>query len=610
MKILIVKLVFFVTILIGISSCKKFLNQVPDSVAFTDDQIFTDYTQSQKFVDQLLIPGWYFDDNNILNGASLNNFFGKAVYGLREKISDNIIPNQQYNWISGNALRQGNGFQTNGATPYWNESDYQRFAAFWKAIRAANLSIANIGRLTNATDAQKAAILGEAYFLRGHFYFTLLQGWGGMPWVNKPLDPEQNFDLPRDTYTVTAQKIATSFDSAALYLPLVVTDANWGKPSGMAALAYKAKALIWAACPFANPGNDQKLWQDAAVASAQAIDAAEKSGYYHLVDISNWKNMFVDVNPEALHEVLFGRLVNQPFSFGPYYTCPKSVAFGSNSVGCESPTENLAQCYAWNNGEPVDPNSAEYKSKPFTGDGVTHTGRDPRFNLSIMYNGSSVPAVQKLNRTVEIWNASSYNGVGASELAINGGNPVAGWTFTGYYNNKLYADAMPTHGITYIMWNYIRLADLYLYYAEAANRAWGPTAAPQGTGTYTGTAVQALNKVRARANMPAYDNSKPWLTIGTTDQFEKVVRNETRVENAFEDKRFYDLRRWNLMTDPATTGTQYGLYINRTGATTFTYSVVALPDNLQLKWQDRHKLFPINPNDTYLGPNFVQNPGW
>jgi hypothetical protein len=110
--------------------------------------------------------------------------------------------------------------------------------------------------------------------------------------------------------------------------------------------------------------------------------------------------------------------------------------------------------------------------------------------------------------------------------------------------------------------------------------------------------------------MPLYDGSAPWLTVGSADQFEKVIRNETRIETAFEDKRFYDLRRWNLMTDAATTGTMYGLYINRTAATTFTYSVVTLPDAMQLKWQDRHRLFPINPNDTYLGPNFVQNPGW
>lgn len=612
MKNLIYKLVVFVVIFIGFSSgsCKKFLDQSPDAVAFTEDQIFSDSTQSLKFIDQLLVPYTYFDDNDMLGLASNNGFFGKSVYGMREKISDNLIPNQQYGWISGNVNRQGNGFLTTSAVPYWNESAYDRFRDYWKAIRVANMSIVNVDRIKGVTPEIKAKILGGAYFLRGHFYFSLLEGWGGMPWITAPLEPTQNMDLPRDSYVVTAQKVAKTFDSAALYLPLVVNNSDWGKPSKMAALAYKAKALMWAASPFANPSGDIKLWQDAAVATGQAIDVAEKSGYYRLVELINWKNMFVDVNEEALHEVIFGRLFNNyTFSFGPYHVRPKSVAFGSNGVGCESVTENLAQCFAWNNGEQVDPNSAEYKSSPFKGDGVTHTGRDPRFNLSIMYNGHTNSIVQKVNRTVEIWN-ESYNSVGAQELVVTGGNVVAGNTVTGYYNYKLLADAMTTGGKSNIMWNYIRLADLYLFYAEAANRAWGPTAAPQGIPGFSLTAVQALNKIRVRANMPVFDNSKPWLTIGSTAQFEKTVRNESRIETAFEEKRYYDLRRWDLITDPSTTGAMLGLYIKRTAATTFQYSVVTLPDNMQLKWQDRHKLFPVNPNDTYLGTNFIQNPGW
>jgi starch-binding outer membrane protein, SusD/RagB family len=606
-------LFFFLAIQFAFSSCEEFLDQSPDAVAFTEEQVFTDYSLSQKYIDQLLVYGSFFDDNDML-ATTPDNYFGKRTYGTREKLSDNLIPNTQYGWISGNGFRIGNGATTNGASPYWNESDYQRFAAFWKAIRITNMSIGNVDKIKDVTPEQKNQILGHAYFLRGHFYFMLLQGWGGMPWITSPLDPSENMDFKRDSYTVTAQNIATSFDSAAMYLPMVVSNADWGRPTKMAALACKAKALLWAACPYANPANDKKLWQDAAVAAGKAIYKAENSGYYGLVNLSNWKNMFIDVNEEALREVIFGRVLNNfSFGFGPYYTCPKSVAFGSNTVGCESPTENLAQCFGWSNGEPVDPGSAEYKSKPFTGDGVTHTGRDPRFDISIMHNESSVAAVQKLGRTVQIWNAS-YNNVAAQELALTSGNPTPGWTFTGYYNNKLYSDAMPTHGRSTVMWNIIRLADLYLYYAEAANRAWGPTVSPQGISGFSLTAVQSLNKIRARANMPAYDNSKPWLTIGSWDQFEKVIRNETRIETAFEDKRFYDLRRWDLMTDPATTGptSQLGLYITRTAATTFDYKVVVLPDasTQQFKWQDRHKLFPINPANTYLGPNFKQNPGW
>ncbi len=600
---------------IGFSSCKKYLDQVPDSVNFTEDQIFTDVVQSQKFIDALLTRGTYFDDNNLLGDPLLDQFYGKRVYGTREKLSDNTIPALNVDWINGNGVRKGTAYYVASAAEYWNEGDYRRFTTFFAAIRIANLSIANIDRITNASQDEKNAILGQAYFLRGHFYFELLQRWGGMPWINYPLDPTQDMDLPRDSYTVTAQKIAGSFDSAALYLPNLISDAVWGKPSRIAALGYKAKALLWAASPYANPSGDKTLWQDAAKASGEAIKEAEAAGYT-LVSLANWKNMFVDVNQEALKEVLFGRMWNQNWSFGPYFTRPRSATFGPNGIntaGAESPTESLAECFPWSNGEPVDPSSTEYRSVPYTGNGTAHTGRDPRFALTFMYNGHVNPTVQRAGRTVQIWNETAIvpapvpalpNAEECQNNVLNGG-----FTVTGYYNYKQYSEAMALRGSSYIMFNIIRMADLYLFYAEAANRAWGPTGAPQGIPGFSLTAVNAINKIRTRANMPEFDNSKPWLMVGSEANFERIIRNENRIETCMEDKRFYDLRRWRILTDPATTELKV-LYIRRTGINTFTYEQRLLTDAQRLKYLDRHYLFPINPSNTFLGPNFKQNPGW
>ena len=613
MKIRISILILILCIITGFSSCVDFLDQTPDAVALSEEQIFTDYDKSQQFIDQLLVRYTYFDDIEITgeNGQQTftgSGFFGKTSYGLRERMTDNCIANQQYAWHIINKFRNSD-FQTI-TNQYWAEGGIPRFITNWKGIRVCNLAIANVSRIKNATDEQKSSILGMAYFCRAHFYFMLLQGWGGMPWITKPMDPEQNMDLPRDSYVVTAQKIAATFDTAAIYLPLVVNDVDWGRPSKMAALACKAKALIWAASPYANPDNNQKLWQDAAVACAQAIDVAEKSGYYRLVDMNNFKQLFFDVNDEALHENLWGRFYNNfRFASSSYWSGIKSKEFGSGSYGAESVTENLAQCYSWSNGEPVDPATTEYATNPFYGDGVTHTGRDPRFYQTILFNGATTPQVAAAGRKVEIWN-KAFNNVGAKELVV-GSNYVAvnGYTMTGYYNWKFYSNAFVTHGYVNIMWNFLRLADLYLYYAEAANRAWGPTAPPQGVPGFTMTAVESLNKIRIRAKMPVYDNSKPWLTIGSANQFEKIIRNETRIENAFESKRFYDLRRWKTMLDPENQ-IMKGLYIERTANNAFRYSVVLLSDNLNMHLMDRNYLFKINPTNTYLGPNFKQNPGW
>jgi len=123
------------------------------------------------------------------------------------------------------------------------------------------------------------------------------------------------------------------------------------------------------------------------------------------------------------------------------------------------------------------------------------------------------------------------------------------------------------------------------------------------------TAVQAVNKVRERAGMPLYDGSKAWLVPGSADEFEQKIRNEIRIETAFEEKRYYDLRRWKIMLNPEVL-IQKGMYIKKTGVSSFQYTVVTCPENLQLKWQERHYLFPISRTNVELGPNFTQNPGW
>lgn len=608
------KLIFFLSILFAFSSCVDFLDQTPDAVAFSEEEIFTDYEKSLQFIDQLFVPWTYFDDNDWWGGNSSvyngGKFPGKSMYGLRERISDNCLTNSAL-WMTLNSYRQGNF--TNSRDDYWAEGSEFRFETIWKAIRVCNLSIKNIDRISGATEEQKAKILGTAYFLRGHFYFMLLQGWGGMPYITEPMEPNQDMDMPRLTYLETARKIAEDFETAAPYLPLVVDAADWNRPSQMAAIAYKAKALVWGASPFSNPDNNQTVWQEAAVATGKAIDVAEKSGYYKLVELANFKKMFVDVDADALQEVIFGRLFNNVWcNKGPYYCGIKSTDFGASWTGAESVTENLAQSFAWSNGEPVDPTTNEYKTAPFYGDGVTHTGRDPRFYQSLLFNGATTPEVAAVGRKVEIWN-NSFNKVVAKELVVNAqfiGN--SGYTITGYYNYKLWSPAFIKAGnYTNLMTNYIRLADLYLYYAEAANRAWGTNAAPQGIPGFTMTAVQSLNKIRTRAQMPEYSDASPspWLKVGSVTEFEAKVRNESRVETAFEEKRFYDLRRWRMLTDPSVLLTK-GLYIERTAANSYNYTVVPLAETYNLKYQERHYLFKIKPANTYLGPDFIQNPGW
>ena len=627
MKSIFKHILLLVILVFGGTSCVEFLDRTPDAEAFTEEEIFTDFANYQNFVHQLLLRFTYFDDNDLTNQAggaysSGSGFHGKQLYGFRERITDNCYPAEGNHWVIQSAYRYAFTNQNDGT--YFAEGEERRYETFWRAIRVCNVAIENIERLVDATEAQKAYILGLAYFCRAHFYFMLVQGWGGMPYITWPLDPSGEMDFERLSYTETCQKVAEDFETAAGYLPLTLPKIDWGYPTKMGAIAYKAKALIWAASPFANPENDRQLWMDAAIAAGEAIAMAENSGYYRLVDMSDWKKLFIDCEDVILQEILFGRFFEQwRIGNNPYiFRIPSTDnAFGAGG-GTDVPQENLAMCFPWSNGEPVDPAGAEYRSEPYWGWGSSnggHDGRDPRFYQTFLFNGAKNVLTTSRGRDVEIWNTSDLPASDAASQARDlpraaNGEGNSGAAVTGYYQYKYYSHVFAGSGTRSfnIMWNYVRLADVYLFYAEAANRVWGPTGAPQGTGV-SYTAVDALNKVRMRAEIPPFSATadEPWLRPGTQQEFENIIRNEVRIETSFEEKRYYDLRRWRLKQDPDVKIT-LGIWIHQKAIGEFEYTQRPMPNLARHtdKWLERHYLFRIRVSDTQIGTKFKQNPGW
>ena len=620
------KYLLLMVVVFGFASCVEYLDRSPDSVAFTDDEIFTDVVYYTNFVNQLMIRFYFFDDSDWTSNYSGNPAYtnqgviGKQTAGLRERISDNLYPNENNHWIGVVGYRYGFGGSDGNNGQYFGEGHGARYDGFWKAIRICNLSIENIDRLENVTQAQKNYILGLAYFCRAHFYFMLCQGWGGMPYITEPLDPAGEMDFERLTYTETCQKVAEDFETAVGYLPERVARNDFGYPTKIGAKALKAKALLWAACPFANPGNDLQLWRDAAVATGEVIAMAESMGY-GLVPIEDWRKLFIECEYEILQkESLFGRYFDR-WAVG---TVPDNFQrmsednVWSNGNGVDVPQENLAMCYPWSNGEPINPESPEYRSEPFVGWGTArggHDGRDKRFYQMFHYNGCVTQLTTAVGRNVEIWHTSDLRIIPRDMPGQNvvSGGYRPGTAVTGYFDNKCYSIVSQGSGTRYFnrMENYARMAEVYLWYAEAANRAWGPTGAAEGAGV-SYTAVDALNKVRVRAELPPISAgaAEPWLQPGTWQEFEDVIRNETRIETAMEDKRFYDLRRWRLMQDPKVK-VSLGLWINQNADGSFTYTQQPMPVERHTdRWEERHYLFRLKLNDVRIGTKFKQNPGW
>ena len=605
MKIIFKYLIIAVFVL-GYSSCVDYLDRTPDSVAFSEEDVFTDVELSRNFVNQLMVRCAFFDDiawGGLSTQQLSQDLHGKDCYGTREVCSDNMYPFLANTWVGIYGYR--GDFTEGGDGQYFGEGSFHRYRAMWKGIRIANIAIQNVDMIENGTPADKDYILGIAYFCRAHFYFMLCQGWGGMPYITEPMDPAGEMDFDRLSYIETCQKIAEDFDTALQYLPERVDRQNLGRPTKIAAKALKAKALVWAASPFANPSNDAQLWTAAAQACGEVLSMANGLGL-DLVPIEDWKRLFIDCEYDiVIKEVLFARFFDRMGGRAANAGIPSTDNAWGSGNGVNVPTESLAMCYTWSNGDPIDPNSAEYRSAPFEGwgsDNGGHDGRDPRFYHMFLYNGAVNLRTTMMNRNVEIWHTSDLEQTPRDMPAQNvtTGQHQSGTAVTGYYDFKVNSTSFGSG--YYRVDHIVRLTEMYLWYAEAANRAWGPTGAPSGTGVSL-TAADALNKVRGRALLPP-------VTTSSTSEFEQLLRNEIRIETAMEERRFYDLRRWRLMQDPSVQKT-LGLRVHQNADNTFSYRQEEMPlANQTAYWVERHYLFRINPADTRIGEKFKQNPGW
>jgi hypothetical protein len=239
------------------------------------------------------------------------------------------------------------------------------------------------------------------------------------------------------------------------------------------------------------------------------------------------------------------------------------------------------------NGKPIsDPTSGYDINEPYK-------GRDPRFAATILYNGAAYR-----ERNIETFIPGGKDS--------KDGNDNWNTSKTGYYLKKYMNDAYPLQNpwgnAGFQPWIYFRYAEILLNYAEAANEAYGPDAVPAGS---TMSARQAINMVRARPGV-----NMPELAVGLTQsQMQDAVRYERRVELAFEEHRFYDVRRWKIanVTENKPAG---GVIITKT-ASGFTYTPKVALDGRKFD-PAKHYWLPI-PRAEILasGSNKMeQNPGY
>jgi hypothetical protein len=628
------------------TSCKDYLDREPNTTVSASDA-FKNFNNYQGFVELIIncipdkekcnwCPSWNWGDDEIFNPEADDRMTHQADLGNFRAWS------QTGNWLLTGGT--SNGSVTQNSAP----KNHSLWGHAWFCIRQANMAIEHIDEM-DGTEEERNVILGQSYFFRAWWHFELMEYFGGLPYIDKVLDAGNIEKLPRLSFQECADRCASDFQQAADYLPLKWDDTQVGsatkgknqlRPNKITALCYKGKCLLWAGSPLMKNGAqlgaiasgktyeyDEDYCKKSAETFGEVLQLVEDGETeYALVqfdfdDIYNHKatsaaknkcysDLFYTMNqgyrtPGSTEAIMRGP--SKDWNSSNWNTTkvfgPKVAGLVEHDNVIHQPTANLVEMYGMANGLPIDdPASGFDPEHPFN-------NRDPRFYHDIVFDG-----FKYINGATTDKEAYRY-----CEL-FTGGNmrPVANGSQTGYFIQKLVPHTCNVIDKSYDFGNglhtylsYMRLADVYLMYAEACAAVGG---AKYSASTFDKTAEQAVNVIRKRCGA----GNVGAKYVADDKKFMDEVRRERAVELSFEGFRFNDLQRWLLLTEYPY-NTKFRQEFDRLEDLDFFKNndpreakvanyrkEVILTRNFGTK----HYWFPFLDADIYLYPEFKQNPGW
>ena len=527
--------------------------------------------------------------------------------------TDNAVCTQH----SASVYKLGQGAMTSFNNPIGNWSTCYNMLEYVNSFLENGLSD-NV--LYNREDPDKDAqikdrLRGEAYFLRAWWHFELLRMYGGKSADGKALgvpvadhyisyeEASENGMFIRPSYQATVDFICNDLDLAMELLPASYSgsdqnfgDTQIGRATSGAAAVLKSRVLLYSASPamqdddivkitgmgtyeVVNPGIYQKKWELVAKQIARILTMEGFGTYVPLLPSD-----IADAQSES-SDFAFRRYFNNNLleanHFPPYY-------FGKSMT---VPSHNLVKAFCAKNGFPVtDPRS-----------GVDISG--PAFDMSRLYS------VMDDRFARVIYSQGSVFGNSGTALDMSeGGRDSHGYnenaTTTGYYLAKFVSTVSgmlnPVASAGSAHYNpLLRKSEVLLNYAEASNEAYGPKVVGEGS------SVSAYDIIKSIRSLAGGIMSDAWLDecAGGKDTFRALIQNERRLEFAFENHRYFDMRRWLLPLDEDVCGVE----ITRNEDNTFSYKEKVVEPR---KYTVRDYYAPLPYAEISKNPNLVNNTGW
>ena len=490
---------------------------------------------------------------------------------------------------------------------------------FWDSqyqiIREATIFIANIDRvpfnLTYVKGDQEAdengeyalsplneTMKAEARFLRALAYFELVKRYGGVPLLGeKVYTLEDDLEIPRNKFEDCVNYITDELDLAKKDLrglPMRGSDSNnyTAVPTREACDALKSRVLLYAASKLFNespiePGNalvgyetyDADRWKKAADAAKDFIKTYGHEGTGAINLNPDFRNTFLNFYSVENPEVIW--VIQDQFGSYALETTNGPLGFTARGLGHGRtlPTHNLVEAFTMLDGKKIG-ESTKYR---YTIDDQ-YSNRDPRLDMTVLHNGSSW-----LGTTLATYQGGSNNPVNQ-----------ALYTRTSYYMSKFlgdYTSGTREYAGALHPWVMMRYAEILLNYAEAMNEYGGPQA--EGV-------KESIIMLRKRAGIEAGDDGLYGIPANVSkEEMRELIYNERRVEMAFEEQRYFDIRRWRLAEKVFESPVKGLVITNRDGMLNYA------EDNLlNVQWDNRRYFYPIPYSEVLKNTNMIQNPQW